>query len=126
MMIQNYDVPRIQAIVGQDGENSALMLASKHFWSPSIFGQVEPMKFSLLVMAGASNPTSRQARIAESDALFALHAIDRPALLEAHAYPHWQNIEKRMSEKEMAAAQAQMAAGGPKGQPRGPGNGHAH
>ena len=127
MMIQNYDVPRIQAIVGQDGENSALMLASKHFYSPSIFGQVEPMKFSLLVMAGASNPTSRQARIAEGDALYAMHAIDRPALLEQHAFPHWQSIEKRMSEKEMAMAQAAaQAPRGGKGQPTGPGTGHAH
>lgn len=134
LIIQNYDVPRTVAIVGPDGENSALLLASKHFYSPSIFGEVAPMKFSLLIIAGADNPTSRQARIAEADALFALQAIDRPALLEQHAFPHWQSVDKRMSDKEMAIAQAQaegQAAGqsrgkGGKPQPRGPGTGHPH
>jgi hypothetical protein len=106
-------------------------LAAKHFWSPSIHGKQAPLKFSLLVMAGADNPTSRQARIAEADALFALQAIDRPALLAQHAFPHWQDIEQRMEKKEMAIAQAQAAgaaAGGKggKAQPRGPGTGHEH
>lgn len=128
MIIQNYDVPRTVAIVGPDGENSAMLLAAKHFYSPSIYGKVAPIKFSLLVMAGADNPTSRQARIAEADALFSLHAIDRPALLEQHAFPHWQTIDKRMKDTEMAMAQAQAAgaAAGAKGQPKGPGTGHAH
>lgn len=127
LIIQNYDIPRTVAIVGQDGENSALLLASRHFYSPSQTqdGKMEqaPMKFSLLVIAGASNPTSRQARIAESDALFALHAIDRPAVLAAHAYPHWQAIDARMKQQELAMAQAAAQA---KGQPKGPGTGHAH
>jgi len=133
MMIQNYDIPRQVAIVGPNGENSALLLASKHFYAPSIHGTIAPMKFALLVMAGSDNPTSRQARIAEADALFALQAIDRPALLEQHAFPHWQSIDSRMQQKEMAIAQAQaagQAAGArPRGgrpQPRGPGTGHPH
>lgn len=132
LIIQNYDVPRQVAIVGPDGENSALLLASKHFYSPSIRGKVEPIKFSLLVMAGADNPTSRQARIAEADALFALQAIDRPALLAQHAFPHWQDIEQRMEKKDLALAQASAAGtaagrgGGGKSQPRGPGTGHPH
>lgn len=129
MIIQNYDVPRTVAIVGPDGENSAMLLASKHFYSPSIFGKVAPMKFSLLVQAGADNPTSRQARIAEADALFALKAIDQPALLEQHAFPHWQQIVSRMQQQALALAQAQgaaAAASGGKGQPKGPGTGHAH
>ncbi len=131
LVIQNYDVPRELAIVGPTGENSALLLASKHFFSPSIHGKVAPMKFSLLVMAGADNPTSRQSRIAEADALFALHAIDRPAVLEQHAFPHWQQIDQRMQQQELAMAQAAAAGsaagkGGGGGQPKGPGTGHAH
>jgi hypothetical protein len=130
LVVQNYDVPRTLAIVGPDGENSALLLASKHFYSPSIHGTVAPLKFALLVMAGADNPTSRQSRIAEADALFALHAIDRPAVLEAHAFPHWQNIDQRMQQQELAIAQAQAAGAaagkGGGGQPKGPGTGHAH
>lgn len=131
MMIQNYDIPRQVAIVGPNGENSALMLAAKHFYSPSIHGKVAPMKFALLVMAGSDNPTSRQARIAEADALVAMGMIDRPAVLEQHAFPHWQAIDKRMNDKEMAIAQAQAAGAaagksGGKPQPKGPGTGHAH
>lgn len=131
LVVQNYDVPRQLAIVGTDGENSALILASQHFYSPSIHGTVAPLKFALLVMAGADNPTSRQSRIAEADALFSLKAIDRPAVLEAHAFPHWQNIDNRMKQQELAIAQAQAAGaaagkGGGGGQPHGPGTGHAH
>lgn len=130
LIIQNYDVPRELAIVGPTGENSALLLASKHFYSPSIHGTVAPMKFALLVMAGADNPTSRQSRIAEADALFALKAIDRPAVLEQHAFPHWQQIDQRMQQQELAMAQAAAAGSaagkGGGGQPHGPGTGHAH
>jgi hypothetical protein len=133
LIVQNFDVPRIMAIVGPDGTDSAMLLASKHFYSPSIHGTVAPMKFSLLVAAGADNPTSRQARIAEADALAALNMIDRPAVLEQHAFPHWQSIDQRMQQKEMAIAQAQAEGqaagrrgGGGKPQPRGPGTGHAH
>lgn len=131
MMIQNYDIPRQVAIVGPNGENSAMILASRHFYSPSMDGKISPMKFSLLVHAGADNPTSRQARIAEADALAALNMIDRPAVLEQHNFPHWQSIDKRMQDKEMAIAKAQaagQAAGrsGGKQQPRGPGTGHPH
>ena len=125
LVVQNFDVPRTVAIVGPDGENSALLLASKHFYSPSIKGTTQAMKFGLVVHAGADNPTSRQARIAEADALFSLQAIDRPALLEQHAFPHWQDIDKRMESKEMAIAKAQ-AAGQAAGQRRGPGTGHPH
>lgn len=92
------------------------------------------MKFSIQCMAGSGNPTSRQARIAEADALLAMGAIDRQAVLQTHNFPHWQDIEQRMEQKE-AAQMAAMAAGqmagaqkggGPKGQPRGPGTGHEH
>jgi len=85
-------------------------------------------------MAGSSNPTSRQARIAEADALLAMGAIDRQAVLMTHNFPHWQDIEQRMEAKELAQQQAMAAAaaaggkpgGGGQPQPHGPGTGHPH
>ena len=118
------------AIIGEDGTNTALRLAARHFYSPtrSTTGKpiAAPMKFSLVVAAGSQNPTSRQARIAEADALLAMHAIDPQAVLEAHNFPHWQTVSKRMkAEQQEAAMQAMMAKGG-QGQPHGPGTGHEH
>jgi hypothetical protein len=130
LAIQNYDTPRVMAIVGEDGANSAIRLAARHFYTPSPDG-AQPMKFSMQIMAGSGNPTSRQARIAEADALLAMHAIDRQAVLQTHNFPHWQDIEQRMEQKEqqqqqmMAMAAAQKGSGG-SAQPTGPGTGHPH
>jgi hypothetical protein len=130
LAIQNYDVPRVMAIVGEDGANSAIRLAARHFYTPSPGTNGEPMKFSLQVNAGSGNPTSRQARIAEADALLAMHAIDRQAVLQTHNFPHWQDIEQRMDAKEKEQQQMAMAAAAQKshaqGQPKGPGTGHPH
>lgn len=131
LAIQNYDTPRIMAIVGEDGANTAIRFAASHFYVPAEGNKALPMKFSLQVNAGSGNPTSRQARIAEADALLAMGAIDRQAVLQTHNFPHWQDIQQRMEEKEeaerqaMLAAQAQRKTGG-KPQPRGPGTGHEH
>jgi hypothetical protein len=129
LAIQNYDTPRVMAIVGEDGANSAIRLAARHFYTPSPSG-AEPMKFSMQIMAGSGNPTSRQARIAEADALLAMHAIDRQAVLQTHNFPHWQDIEQRMEVKEQQQQQmmamAAAAKGGGSAQPTGPGTGHPH
>ena len=138
LAVQNYDVPRVMAIVGEDGENSAIRLAARHFYTPSQGGRADPMKFSIQVQAGSGNPTSRQSRIAEADALLAMHAIDRQAVLQTHNFPHWQDIEQRMEAKEAQQQQLQIAmqsqanaakaggGSGPKPQPTGPGTGHPH
>jgi hypothetical protein len=130
LIVQNYDSPRIVAIVGDDGVDTAIRLASQHFYMPkkNSDGKIvsQPLKFSLVVKAGSAAPTSRQARIAEADALFAMHAIDAQAVLQAHAWPNWQEVVKRMQDQAAAAAQAQAQQGGPKGQPKGPGTGHPH
>jgi hypothetical protein len=128
LVVQNFDVPRVMAVLGEEGRDTAVRFAARHFWTPSPDGGL-PMKFSLQCMAGSGNPTSRQARIAEADALLAMHAIDRQAVLQTHNFPHWQEIEARMEAKEAAQAAAMQAAaaqGGAKGQARGPGTGHAH
>jgi hypothetical protein len=126
LIIQNYDTPRIVAIVGDDGVDTAIRLAARHFYMPNkdkdgkIVGV--PMKFSLLVRCGSSAPTSRQARIAEADALFAMHAIDSQAVLQAHAWPNWQQVVQRMQAAAQAQAQAQAQAKG--GGASGVGTGH--
>lgn len=127
LVIQNYSVPRVVSIIGTDGVDSTIRLAAGHFYSPTTHG-AEPMKFALIVQAGSSNPTSRQARIAEADALFAMHAIDVPAVLEAHAFPNWQAVWRRLQEERMQQMEA-IAAGKEKKeleQPHGPGTGHEH
>lgn len=107
LITENYTTPRTVAIVGSDGEQSSLQLASRHFIDPTSEGAT-PWKFSLLIDAGADNPTSRQSRIAEADTLAAMNMLDREAVLQAHNYPHWQEINSRMEAKEQQ--QAQLAA----------------
>ena len=114
LIIQNYTVPRTVAIVGSSGIKTTLSLAARHFYSPyrDKDGQrLLPLKYSLLVTAGANNPTSRSARIAESDTLFAMGAIDQQAILEAHNYPNWQDIVQRMQQQQMQLALAGQLSG---------------
>jgi|SRR5215831_6412657 len=109
LIIQNYTVPRTLAIIGPSGVKTGLSLAARHFYSPyrDASGQrLLPLRFSLVVTAGAKNPTSRSARISESDTLFALGAIDAQALLEAHNYPNWQDITQRMQQQKLQMALA--------------------
>jgi hypothetical protein len=131
LIVQNYDAPRVVSIVGDDGVDTAIRLAAQHFYMPKMAdGKViaEPLRFSLVVKCGSAAPTSRQARIAEYDALFAMKAIDRIAVLQAHAVPNYQQIVQRMAAAEQAAAQAQAQQKGSGGssQPKGPGTGHSH
>lgn len=111
LITENYTTPRVVAIVGPDGEQTSLQLSSRHFYDGAEDGSF-PFRFSIFIDAGANNPTSRQSRIAEADTLFAMQAIDRLALLQAHAYPHFQDINGRMEQKEQNAA-LQSALSGP-------------
>ena len=66
LIVINYDTPRFVAIVGEEGETTSIRLAAQHFYSPTADkeGKVTfaPMRFSILVNAGSSKPTSRAAR----------------------------------------------------------------
>lgn len=114
LIAENYTAPRIVSIVGPEGQNSAMTLNSRHFYLRTPDGET-PLKFSLWVQAGSTLPISRQARAAEADTLFAMGAIDRMALLEAHDYPNRQQITARMAEMDAAgvsqAPGARQAAG---------------
>ena len=122
LIIQNYTVPRTVAILGQQGMPSALALSANHFYAPTRASDgkliTAPMKYALLVTAGANNPTSRSARIAEIDTLFAMGAVDAEAVLEVHNVPNYQVILQRMQENARnqainAALSGHKAGGAP-------------
>lgn len=91
-----YTEPRIIATVGPDGSQLSKVLQSRHFYGPTKKGGA-PLKFMINVQAGSSTPTSRQARTAEADTLYAMGALDRQSLLEAHQYPHANEVIKRIN-----------------------------
>jgi hypothetical protein len=135
LIAQNYTTPRVVAIVGDKGTNTSLLLASRHFYSPSRDLQTHkydmtPLVFALNVSAGSDRPTSRQARIAEADALFAMKAVDQQYVLQAHQVSDWEAVVQRMQQQAMAMAAAAAQGGGGKTggkpQPKGPGTGHEH
>jgi hypothetical protein len=111
LICENYTTPRIVSIVGESGEPTSLALAARHFYDPNREG-AQPFKYALQIDCGANNPTSRSARIAESDTLFAMQAIDRKAVLDAHNFPGREEIQSRMAEAEQQAA---MFGGHPSG-----------
>ena len=66
------------------------------------------VRVQIAVEAGSSLPTSKSARMAEADTLFAMNGIDREALLEAHNFPNRAKITSRM--RELEAQQGAMEA----------------
>lgn len=126
LVIINYDVPRTVAIVGPEGQANSVRLAANHFYDPSSPKGPAPMRFSLTVAAGASKPTSRQARLQEALMLHQQGAVDDQFLLQAARVPHYQQVLARTQQQKQLAAEQKALAGGPKGQPKGPGTGHSH
>lgn len=100
LVIDNYDQKRIMAIIGPDGEKTAMVLFKNHFMMQSD-GKDIPLEYIIQVRAGSSAPTSRQSRIGEADKLYTLGVIDDQAVLEAHQYPHIEELLKRKYEKQM-------------------------
>ena len=94
-----------------------LVLHAKHFYLPDETGESMRLKFSLWIQAGSSVPTSRGARAQEADMLYAMGAIDRKAVLDAHDYPNRQAILERTSAQE---AQGMLQAPGKRPQVPGP------
>jgi hypothetical protein len=125
LIIINYDVPRVVAIVGDEGQMASIRLATRHFYTPGPNGP-DPMRFSLLVNAGSSKPTSRAARIKEANDLYEMHAVDAQYVLQAYRVSRWQSVLARVKQEQQEAAVAAALSGGGKGQAKGPGTGHAH
>jgi hypothetical protein len=117
LIIINYDVPRFVAIVGDEGETSSIRLAAQHFYAPTEDekGKVTfaPMRFSILVNAGSSKPTSRAARIQEANVLKQMGVVDDVYVLQAYRVSHWKDVKRRtdaMKQQEMQMAQMAAAA----------------
>lgn len=104
-----YDAPRIISLVGPTGQATALAISGKHFYSPTPEGRT-PLRFQIDVEAGSSLPTSKSARMAEADTLFAMMAIDREAVLEAHNWPNRNNVLQRMQMVEAQEGPLQPGA----------------
>lgn len=100
LVVQNYTLPRMIAMMGPDGATSAQYLRGRHFYVPDRSSDdptaSAPLRFQLLVQAGSALPTSRASRAMEADTLFAMGALDVQAVLEAHDYPNRNLIAQRV------------------------------
>lgn len=103
LICENYTEPRMVAIVGPQEQQSTRALRGNHFYLPTPQGRI-PMKFQLNVQAGSQQATSRMARIGEADALYALGAIDDIAVLEAHDFPNYAIVAKRVMDMKASGA----------------------
>ncbi len=118
LIIINYDVPRFVAIVGDEGEMSSIRLAAQHFYAPTVDVDNKvtfaPLRFTMLVNAGSSKPTSRSARINEANALHGMNVVDDQYVLQAYRVSHWKSVKQRKDQQmqqQMQLAQMQAAAG---------------
>jgi hypothetical protein len=112
LVIDNYTEPRIMAIIGEDGEMTSKALAGQHFHVPGKTGMT-PLKYVMRIEAGAAGPTSRSARMAESDQLFALGAVDDQYVLQKHHVREPSEILQRLYKKR----QMGLVPGPPHGKP---------
>lgn len=110
MITEFYTDPRMVALLGPNGDRTTKIFKAKHFYVPnanpseSSPQRTLPFRFQLLIDAGSSLPTSRQARAAEADALFAMGALDQQGVLEAHQWPNRALIIQRLQAQAQAAA----------------------
>lgn len=93
-----YTEPRTVAIVGQDGVKTKMFLRANHFYllpsEPD--DQPVPLRFAVMADAGSDHPTSRQARQAQAERLYAMGAIDDIEVLKAERWPNWPIVAKRV------------------------------
>jgi len=100
-----YDKERVISFLGPSGERMISSLHGKHFYVPDRDSDTpSPIRFALHVQAGSTLPTSRQARSADADTLFAMGAIDEEAVLIAHEFPNWPDVVARVREQKAAMA----------------------
>lgn len=106
LIVENFTTPRIIAIVGPDGENSAKALNARHFHVPTRDrdGNVMqyPLRFTIISQIGGH--ISQQQKRAEAIQLFTIGAIDISALLEILNYPHREEIAQRIARLQAAGA----------------------
>lgn len=103
LICENYTEARFVSIVGPQAKPGIRALRTNHFYLATPSGRV-PMKFNLNVQAGSQQATSRMARIAEADTLYAMGAIDDIALLEAHDFPNFATVADRVMKMKATGA----------------------
>jgi hypothetical protein len=98
-----YTEPRHMAYSGPDGKRLHLALRSRHFYTRDADDPDEriPLRFQLLADAGSQLPTSKQARAADAERLYALGLIDRHETLKAKQWPNFSIVANRMDEREL-------------------------
>jgi len=105
-----YTEPRLVHVLGaKEGNPIAMALRANHFYNlPGTMDHSSadapvPMRFKVRADAGSDHPTSRQSRQAQMERLFALGAVDIPALLQAESIPGWKDIAGRVMEQQAVA-----------------------
>ena len=105
-----YTEPRLVSLLGPDGDRTSRALKSRHFYitdydqdGEDMRGERIPMRFNLLADAGSQLPTSKQARSADAERLFALGGIDHLELLKAKQWPNYAVVAKRMMDAQASA-----------------------
>jgi len=106
-----YTEPRQMSIQGADGQKFHMAMRARHFYTRDADNKEEriPLRFTLLADAGSQLPTSKQARAADAQQLFALGAIDVYELLKAKQWPNYSIVAKRVMEQ--MSQQASQAPG---------------
>lgn len=106
LITENFTAPRIVAIVGPDGQESAMALNSRHFHVPGRDreGNVTnyPLRFTILSQIGAH--ISQQQDRAETIQLFTLGLIDHTEALSRLKIPNGPEIAQRIARLQAAGA----------------------
>lgn len=106
LITENFTAPRIVAIVGDSGQNTAMALNARHFHVPARDpdGKVTqyPLRFTIISHIGAH--VSQQQRRAEAIQLFTLGAYDHQALLSELDIPDAAEIASRIARLQAAGA----------------------
>jgi len=101
-MAEFYTEARTVATIGPDGQETIKILRSRHFYTRDAQdpNDQQPLRFAVVADAGSQLPTSRQARAAEAERLYAIGAIDVYELLKAKQWPNWAVVSKRVMEMQ--------------------------
>ncbi len=105
LIAEFYTEPRMIATVGQEGTRTRLALRSRHFYTLATAEGDDgtPMRFQIMADAGSEHPTSRGARQAQAERLFAMGAIDEIEVLKAQKWPNWREVATRVLDMKAQA-----------------------
>ena len=107
-----YTEERNLAHLGQDGQQYNIAIHARHFYVRDADNPDDriPMRFQLLADAGSQLPTSKQARAAEAERMYALGIIDILEVLKAKGWPNYSEVARRVMDQQ-ASGLMQQAPG---------------